>query len=723
MNKIFISVVFAFCMFPAVADEGMWMPQQIPLLGETLVERGLELDPAQFADLTGFPMGAVVSTGGCSASFVSPKGLIATNHHCVYGSLQYNSTPEQNLLRDGFLARSMSEEIPTAPGSRIYVTTGIEDVTDRMLAELAERLSDTERQKELERREKEIISRCESPGGVRCRVASFFEGTLYLKTTQLELRDVRLVYAPAEGIGVFGGEIDNWMWPRHTGDFGFYRAWLGPDGAPADYSAENVPYEPEHFLRISTSDLDPGDLVLVAGYPGTTNRYLTAAEVRDNIEFSFPTSIRHRRAIIDILEAEGEGDSDVAIKNASRLRGLANYLKKYEGTLDAFRQRGLLSERLAEEERMGTIHAGNPKDLARYRAAVEELDAIFARQRSTRDRDTILGWLYYGSPMLSQANTLYRLSRERAKKDLDRDAAYQERNWPRLASQIERYQRMIEPGSDRVVMRYLIAEATRLPKDQRIEALDEALTATGEPTMEGRFEAFLDDLYAGTKIADRDARKAMFDQSTKQLMERGDSMIELAAALRVLGDRLDDQEKQDEGAMTRLRPVYVDALKKSRGGLLAPDANGTLRVTFGEVDGYEPRDAVRYEPFTTIEGLVAKDTGEEPFDSPRKLLDLAAEKRFGSYVDPDLGTLPVNFLSTTDITNGNSGSAVLNARGELIGLAFDGNYEAMGSDYVVLPELSRTIAVDARFMLWVMDAVDGANWLLEEMSIPAQFGE
>ena len=717
---VIVSFVCLLGVVPLAAEEGMWMPQQIPLLGDKLVEMGLELDPAQFADLTGFPMGAIVSTGGCSAAFVSPQGLIATNHHCVYGSLQYNSTPQQNLLRDGFLAATLEDEIPAGPGSRIYVTTAIADVTDRMLADLDASLTDIELEKELDRRQKQLVTRCEEPGSVRCRVASFFEGTLYLQTTQLEIRDVRLVYAPAEGIGIFGGETDNWMWPRHTGDFGYYRAYVGRDGKPAEHSADNVPYEPEHFLRISTSDLDPGDLVLIAGYPGVTRRYQTAAEVRDNIEFSFPMSIRHRQALIDILEAEGARGEDVAIKNASRIRGLANYLKKYQGTLDAFHERGLLEERKAEEARMEAALGDDPRALAQYQAAMAELNQIFERKEATRERDALLSWLYYGSPMLAQANQLYRLSLERQKDDLDREPGYQERDWPRISSGIDRYQRMIEPGSDRAAMEYLLGEIVELPESQRIVAIDEALKATGAATTDEQIDAFLDTLYSGTKIADLEARKAMFSESTEELVARDDSMIELAASLRVLADENLQFEKELSGAMTRLRPVYIDALKKARGGLLAPDANGTLRVTYGTVEGYEPRDAVRYKPFTTIEGLVAKHTGEDPFISPERQLELAAERKFGPYVDPDLETLPVNFLSTTDITNGNSGSSVLNARGELIGLAFDGNYEAMGSDYVMIPELSRTIAVDARYMLWVMDAVDGADRLLVEMGVKPQ---
>ena len=404
MKKFVIAL--SVCLLPALAGaQGMWMPQQVPELADQLKERGLELDPAQFADLTGFPMGAIVSTGGCSASFVSPMGLVATNHHCVYGYLQYNSTPERDLLKNGFLAKELGEEVQASAGARIYVTSKIEDVTDKVLGRL-DRMSDTARYDTIERRRKELTAACEKPGGLRCSVDAYFGGTQYLRTTRTEIRDVRLVYAPGDAIGTYGGEIDNWMWPRHTGDFGFLRAYVGRDGKPADFSPDNVPYQPKHWLKIATGDIDPGDLMIVAGYPGITFRYETADETRMKIEYSFPESIRYREALIAILDKEGERGRDIAIKNATRIRGLANYLKKYKGTLDAFEAGDLANVKAAEEREMLALVANDGELRTAHEAVMRELSDIVAAQRATTQRDTVLSWLQQASPMLAQADML-----------------------------------------------------------------------------------------------------------------------------------------------------------------------------------------------------------------------------------------------------------------------------------------------------------------------------
>ena len=537
----------------AAVAQGMWMPQQVPELAGRLEGSGLELDPASLADLTGFPMGAIVSTGGCSASFVSPEGLIATNHHCVYGYLQYNSSAEQDLLTNGFLASSRAAEIQASPDAKIFVTTRIEDVTAQVLSRL-DRMSDLVRAQTIDRRRKDLVASCEKPGGVRCRVDSFFAGTQYLRTTQMEIRDVRLVYAPAQSIGNHGGEIDNWMWPRHTGDFGFLRAYVGPDGRPAAYSADNVPYRPRHWLRVSSADLDEGDFVMLVGYPGTTYRYEIAEETRDRIDFSIPESIRYREALIEILEREGERGRAVAIANASRIRSLANYMKKYQGTLEAFERADFLSRRAEEESRIRALMSNDPELVQRHEEVMAELRSIFARERATRERDTVLAWLYSASPMLTQADTLYELSRERAKKDVERDAAYQERNWSVIRSRIARAQRTMEPGSDRAGLRYILQQAAALPENQRIEAVDAALAATGKATTEEQIEAFLDDLYERTKIADRSFREDLFDDPTAQIVARNDSMIDFAADLRKLVDANKAREKANEGAFARLRP-------------------------------------------------------------------------------------------------------------------------------------------------------------------------
>jgi hypothetical protein len=324
--------------------------------------------------------------------------------------------------------------------------------------------------------------------------------------------------------------------------------------------------------------------------------------------------------------------------------------------------------------------------------------------------------------MLEQADLLYRTSVERAKEDDDdRDEGFQERDWPRNRSRIERTQRQIEVGSDRAGLRAFILKTTGLPPGQRIGAVDWSLAATGRGSDEAQVDALLDRLYGGTKMADLEARMAMFDDSTEALLERGDAMIEFAASLRVLGEEIEESEDAFEGAEQRLRPRLIAAMRDMRKGRLAPDANGTLRVGFGVIKGYSPRDGVMYGPQTTVRGVLEKETGARPFDSPPVLLRLAEEGRFGPYADPDLGTLPVGFISTVNVSGGSSGSSALNARGEIAGLAFDMNWEGIAADWVVNERYVRTIQVDARYMLWVMDAVDGAHNLLREMGLPVHF--
>lgn len=714
------ALVVCFALF-ASADDGMWMPQQIPAVGEELKKLGLQIDPNQFADLTGFPMGAIVSIGGCSASFVSPEGLLATNHHCVAGALQYNSTKENDILRNGFLARERGQEIQATPDARVFVTTAIEDVTKQILAPFPAGTTDADRSRIITRRRREMINQCEKPGNLRCQVASFFAGAQYQKITQMEIRDVRLVYAPALGVGNYGDEVDNWMWPRHTGDFSFYRAYVGKDGKPADFSQNNVPYQPKHHFKISTRDLDPDDLVMIAGFPGVTDRHVTVSEVTGASEYDLPTSVRYRTMLARMLQERGANDRDIALKNASRIAGHENYLKKHTGTLEAFKRGSYVSEKEAQVSRMR--RALDQTLGASYDATSVELEKILAAERATRERDTVFTWLYTSSPMLSQANNLYRLSVEKTKDDLDRAEDFTERNRKRLQQTITRNRRSMEPGSDRAGLRMFLLEATKLPASQRIPPVDAALSATGQATPEAQVDALLDRIYASTKIGDEPTESKMFGETTAQLTARNDSMMAFAASLRPFAEQVQQEKAARDGAMSRLRPVMLDALRVANGGRLYPDANSTLRVGFGQVKGYAPRNGVWYLPQTDVRGLVQKETGVEPFASPKRLLERVEKREFGTYIDEDLKWLPLAYISTNVVTNGSSGSVTMNAWGELCGLAYDSNWEGVGSDFMVEEDITRTIHVDSRYMLWVMDAVDGAHNLLREMGITPQFAQ
>jgi hypothetical protein len=708
---------------PLSADEGMWLPRQVPALAERLAAAGFEGDARAFADLTGQPMGAIVSLGGCSASFVSPEGLVVTNHHCVTGALQYNATPERNLLVDGYHARSGEEELPAGPGSRLYVTTRVKDVTADFEKRMKPGLTDRERHDVVDVWVKKRTADCEK-GGSRCRIASFFGGLEWLEIEQLEIQDVRLVYAPPEGIGNFGGEADNWRWPRHVGDFAFYRAYVRPDGTPGPYAKENVPYRPNRWLAVSPKGANPGDLVFVAGYPGSTERHQTYGEIAETAEWNLPRSIRRAEEQIALADALAAAGTDIAIKVENLRRGLANGLTNNRGTLEGMKRDRILERKKERQDELVAWIAARPERTREFGGVVSDLEALREEKNRTRERDAVYRALVGGrGALLSAADTLYQLSLNRPKKDLDRESEYQERNWRRTRESLERLQKYLDPTVDRAFLRYVVVEAAALPAGSRIEAIDRAAglaPGMSQGDAEKAIDAFLDRLYAGTKLFDREYRVGLFEKSTKELLATGDTFLELAAALDPLGREILEASKAREGARYRLVPRYMKALLAQAGGLTAPDANGTLRVTYGRVQGVDGKDGLFLKPQTTLAGIPPKHTGEGEFDAPDRLLEAIEKLRSGAktpYLDPALGDVPVDFLSTADTTGGNSGSATLNARGELCGLLFDGMYETVASDILYDPVRTRSIHVDSRYMLWVLSEVAGAEELLRELGM------
>ena len=706
------------------ADGGMWMPQQMVDLAPRLKKLGFQGNPKAFADLTGMPMGAIVSLGGCSASFVSKTGLIITNHHCVTGALQYNATPERNTVKLGFLAPTQADEVWAGPGSRVLVTVAVREVTKDVVGKLAADQTDLQRQLAIEKREKELTAACEKEG-LRCRVASFFQGLQWFEIAQVELKDVRLVYAPPSSIGNFGGETDNWRWPRHTGDFAFLRAYVGKDGKPAAFDKGNVPFKPKHYLTVDPAGASPGEVIVVAGYPGRTSRLATAREVSDLIEWNYPRVARRYRDMLGILAEQSKGSKETEIRVATLVRGLANSMKNREGTIEGARKGKLLERKSAAEAELQAWIDSDASRKKKFGGVIAALDDLQVKREAVRERDATLQALYFNSSLLGSARTLRRLAEERQKLDAEREAEYQQRNWERLREAQVRLQKTLDLGADRALLRYALLEAAALPQAQRIEALDALVGITAgltEAESKAKVDAWLATLYGTpSKIADQKARLALFEGKPEDVLAAKDPFLDLAAALAPLDQQIRDADKVRSGALSRLGPVYAQAMLDKAGGLLAPDANSTLRVTFGTVKGASPQDGVLYLPQTTLQGVVAKaKAGDPEFDAPPALLAAAGKVLAtgkGPFVDSKLKDVPVNFLSDVDTTGGNSGSAVLNGKGKLVGLLFDGTYESLGADLLFDPARRRAIQVDIRYVLWVASQVSGATRVVEELGV------
>ena len=701
------------------AVEGMWPIDQLDeAVFHHMEELGFELSRKELYDPRGKGVAfGVISLGGGTGSFVSPKGLILTNHHVAFTALQRASDTERNYIENGINTRSFAEEIP-AEGYRASVLISIKDVTGSVLGAVEDGMSGIARYEAIEKRIKEIVKEAEEGCDVECSVAEFYSGMQYKLFTYFTIKDIRIVYAPPQAIGNYGGDIDNWMWPRHTGDFSFFRAYVAPDGSSAEFADENVPYEPAVFLPFSSRGVSQGDFAMIIGFPGQTMRYRTSYSIDHYQNFNFPTLVKLFGDIIGILQEAAEGDPAVAIKVASLDAMLNNAMKNYEGQLEGFEKAGLLGRKIEQEKEFKAWLDRNPAMKEKYGDVLPSIGALYGRYiETTREKQQITRFVGFGCQMMRAAGTLYRWSVEKAKDDLDREPGYQERDIPRLQQSLRMIERSYDPATDRKVLRYFMMRALELPADQRIEALDAMLAEAPGESNEERIDAILDRLYGGTKLGSTEERMRMFELSNDELMKEGDTFVGFAAAMFPEVQALEDNDKEFSGAITAIRPRLIEAYKTWKGGVLYPDANGTMRLTYATVQGYSPRDAVDYYYITSLSGVIEKHTGEDPFDAPEKLIELYEKKDFGGYVDGVIDEVPVDFLSTCDITGGNSGSPILNARGEVIGTAFDGNWESISADYLFNAEVTRAISVDARYILFVLDKFSGAGRLLEEMVI------
>ncbi|ALN81969.1 peptidase S46 family protein [Lysobacter antibioticus] len=701
----------------AQAVEGMWVPQQLPEISAPLKQAGLKLNAKQLADLTGDPMGAVVSLGGCTASFVSPRGLVVTNHHCAYGAIQLNSTAQKNLMRDGFNAAAPGDEVSAGPASRIYVLDSIQDVTAQIKSAIAEAVEPIDRTHALETVGKQLIAQCEAEPGYACEVYSFFGGSTYRLFRRIEIKDVRLVYAPPGSIGNYGGEVDNWMWPRHTGDFSFYRAYVGKDGKPAAYAKDNVPYQPKHYLKIADKPLGEGDFVMVAGYPGRTNRYALAAEFDATADWTYPTLSQHYKNLVALVGQTAKQDPEIGVKYASTVRGWQNTLKNYDGQLEGFERIGVAKKKHADEEAvlawLGKRGKAGAPALAGHAKMIEQIEAANAH----RERDTVFSQLRrFG--VIAASGTLYRLAVERAKPDAEREPGYQQRDLPSIKAALEQMERRYDPRMDRELQAYWLREYVKLPAGERIAELDRWLGGSDEKAIKRAL-----DKLAKTKLGSTKERLALIDDDRAAMDKSRDPAIQMAKALFPAALRLEQEGKARDGETLVARPAYLQGVidyRKSKKQAVYPDANSTLRITFGNVKAYTKLDGSKQASFTKLEEVAAKATGEEPFNAPQNLIDAISAKRYGGLSDKRLKTVPVNFLSDLDITGGNSGSPVLDGEGKLVGLAFDGNWESVSSNWLFDPVMTRMISVDQRYMRWIMQEVYPAPQLLTELGVPAK---
>jgi len=704
---------------PAAAAEGRWLPSQLPSIAGQMRAAGYRGDPGALADLTAAPMNAVVRVGGGTGAFVSGEGLVLTNHHVAFGVIQYNSGKgrdgvERDLIRDGYIAADRAAELPASPDFRVLVTTGFERITDRVLAAARGRTGRAYYDA-VDAAGKAAVAECEAEPGYRCSVATMDYGRDFYLVRQLELRDIRLVYAPPSAIGRYGDEIDNFMWPRHSGDFTLLRAYVGRDGKPAPYSPDNVPYRPPSHLQVSLQPVREGDFAMLAGYPGTTFRHRTASEFRDQVGWQLPWRVETFGALVEVLEEAGARDRAAATLYASQLASLKNNLKRAQGELDGLRRSDAVAVRAQDEARMLEWLARQP-DAARLRRDIAAVERLLDAARATRERDQLFGLMRSQTQLLRSALQLQRLAVERGKPDAQRETGYQQRDEALIEGQLRQVQRRYSPEVEQALLAELLRRYHALPADQRLPELDAVFGGNDEAGREA-----LSRLYGQTRLGDEDARLALFRAPPEEIAASDDPLMRAAATLLPAVLRLEAEEKERAGELLRLRPSYMQALtgfRASQGRAVYPDANGTLRVSYGRVSGMSPRDGIEYRPLTTVAGILEKHTGVEPFDAPQALRDAIARGDFGGTADPVLGTQTVNFLTNLDTTGGNSGSPVLDADNRLIGLNFDSNWESVSASWMFDPRYKRAIHVDMRYMRWLMAKVYPAPHLLAEMNLP-----
>ena len=718
-NKIVLSVVLTFQLVAGKADEGMWLPM---LLGEetykNMVECGIRLSAKDIYDANNSSLkDAIVALGGgfCTGEIISEQGLMLTNHHCGYGTIQANSTTEHDYLTDGFWAMKKSEEIPADFG--VWFLDRITDVTDKVMDGINDDMSEQERSKKIRSNINALTKEAKegkSDDTFSVKVKSFYYGNYYYMFTYNIFNDVRLVGAPPSSIGKYGGDTDNWMWPRHTGDFTLFRVYANDSNEPCAYDENNKPYDPKHALPVSIAGVEEGDYAMIMGYPGSTDRYLTSWGVKEAVEVEQPARVKIRRKKLDLMEEEMNKSQKTRIQYASKHARVSNYWKYFIGQSEQLVNNNVQQKKEVIESSFSEWYTnnkledkyGNALDLVEksiegsskytipnvyFQEAIAGSEIMLFMIRNLSERSPIYQALKSGSdPTEAKAILL-----EKAK------------------SYFKDYNATIDKN--------ILAAALNLYYNDVPKEFHPSLLATVYKKSKGDFTNFASKYFKKTPFSSYDLFEEWVNNKITLKSLEKDVVYQLQKEfLAVYRSKIMIPKSAFDSDYNKGMRLFVDGLQKM-GMNKASDANSTMRFTYGNVLPYDPADAVHYDFYTTLEGVMQKevktDDKNHEFYVPQRLKDLYNTKDFGPYARKEDGKLPVGFLSNNDITGGNSGSPVINAYGELIGTAFDGNWEAMSGDIYFEPNIQRTISVDVRYTLFIIDKYAGASHLIDEMNI------
>jgi len=714
--KKFISVfiiLIAGLGLKAVPDEGMWL---LPLIEKLnigkMTELGLKLSAEDIYSLNKASIkdAIVIFGGGCTGEIVSSQGLLLTNHHCGYGQIQSHSTVEHDYLKDGYWAMTKEEELPN-PGLSVTFLLRIEEVTDQILSSVKPGMSEQERSSAINEARTAIENKASEGTSYRATVSSFYGGNYFYLLVYERYTDVRFVGAPPSSIGKFGFDTDNWEWPRHTGDFSVFRVYSGPDGKPAPFSVDNIPLKPKYWLPVSIKDQNKGDFAMILGYPGRTQRYATSYEVDELLKITHPNRIKIRGIRQEILMADMQADQKVNIQYASKYSGSSNYWKYSIGQKAGLERLNVKGKKQQIENQFNTWIAADPEHKAKYGEALNMIrTSVEGRAEYTNAQQYLRECFSQGCELLRMNMVASTLAG--ALKSGDNNQVTDLIG--RMRGTIDSFYKDYNPPTDQKAMKAML----KLYRDDvPAKFHPDFYVSIVDKKFKGSIDKYVDDLFARSVFSSEAKLNAFLKKPVLKVLEN-DPVYLLAGSISTVNSDISKNLSQFDDSMTAGQRLWIAALMEmTPEKTLYPDANSTMRLTYGTIEDYDPKDAVTYKYYTTLQGVVDKyKPGDYEFDVPQRLIDLNNKKEYGKYASSK-GYMPVCSLTTNDITGGNSGSPVMNGNGELIGLAFDGNWEAMSGDVAYEAELQRTIVVDIRYVLWIMDIYSGAGHLVKEMTV------